>query len=539
MKIERVNRMGPLSKFFAYNFLCLGFLLGGTTIAQAAEAEKPAADTSEPSQAYNNYTQDGNVDRNTVIMLAKNLAKSPYQDPAPKIPDELANLSLEDYNHILFQPSKALWANSNLPFQMQMLMRGSYFSDPVEIGIVDGGKSQHLPYAPDYFTSGSKKALNLPSNDIGFSGLSLYYRLNKPQIYNKVLQFHGASYFQAVGKDEQWGASARGLALNTADPKGEEVPRFRAFWVNKPSKSSNSLVVNALLDSASVTGAYRFTIRPGDSTNVDVEVALFPRQDLDKVGLSPMNSMYMFSSNDRRGVDDYRPQVHDSDGLLMVNGKGERLWRPLANPTTLQISGFVDDAPIGFGLMQRDRKFSSYQDLASNFQDRPSLWVEPIGNWSKGSVQLIEIPSDDEIHDNIVAYWLPEQPLKAGNEYDFSYRLHWGPEPHPAVNEYVVSSTISGRTHGASDETNRHFVIDFQPAGSAPDVADGEVPAVNVTTSAGAVKQVEVVQNPHINGYRLSFDLEPGDEKAAELRAELSFPDSRKAETWLYRWTAK
>ncbi|MFM2481268.1 glucan biosynthesis protein G [Celerinatantimonas sp. YJH-8] len=537
MKRYRVNRKGSLPKFFAYTVSCL-WLLGVSVATVAAPETQSAGNNNTQPLVYSQYTQDGSVDRNTVIMLAKQLAQKPYQAPQVPLSDSLKNLSLAQYQNILFQPNQALWAQDNLPFQMQLFMRGSYFDDPVEIGIVDGGHSTHLPYSPDYFVSGSDQPLDLPKDDIGFSGFSLYYRLNQPQIYNKAIQFQGASYFQAIGKGETWGASARGLAINTADPKGEEVPRFRAFWVSKPSVSSNSLVVNALLDSPSVTGAYRFTIRPGDSTNVDVEVALFPRQDLSKVGLSPMNSMYMFSGNDRRGIDDYRPQVHNSDGLLMVNGKGERLWRPLANPTTLQISGFVDDAPIGFGLMQRDRKFADYQDLVANFQDRPSLWVEPIGNWGQGSVTLIEIPSDDEIHANIVAYWSPKQPLKAETEYDFSYRLHWGQAPHPAINEYVVSSTISGHTKGAANNTDRHFVVDYTPTGNSLP-ADGDVPTINVTTTAGAVKEVQVVKNPHTKGYRLSFDLEPGDARAAELRAELSFADSRKAETWLYRWTAK
>lgn len=496
------------------------------------------ASGAQPPQPYVQYTKSGSYDRNQVIQIAKKLSHTPYKAPQEPLPQKLADMSLADYQNILFQPTQAIWGKENLPFKMQLLMRGSYFKMPVEIAQVDGDKSQHIAFSPKYFTNTAGQPLPLPEQDIGFSGLSLYYHLNQPETYNKVMQFQGASYFKAIGKGESWGASARGLAIDTADPKGEEIPVFRAFWVEKPSSSSNSIVVNALLDSPSVTGAYRFTIRPSDDTVVDVEASLFPRKDISKVGLAPMNSMYMFSTNDRQNIDDYRPEVHNSDGLLMVNGKGERLWRPLNNPKTLQMSSFVDEAPIGFGLMQRDRKFSDYQDLKANFQDRPSLWVEPIGNWGKGSVTLIEIPSDSEIHNNIVAYWQPKEPLKAGSEYDFSYRLHWGQSPHPANDKtYVVSGTYSGQAPGNSDANKRVFVIDYS-AVNGKSVANAPLPTVNVTASAGKVSNVTLVKNPHNPGYRVQFTLDADGEKASELRAELTFSDNRKAETWLDRWTA-
>lgn len=509
-----------------------GLVIGGT-VANADPVVKTEAQ--EPS-SYVHFTQDGTFNRNSVIEIAKKLSASPYQAPNAPLPKNLEALSLSQYQNILFQPAKTLWVGSGLPFQMQLLLRGSFFKAPVEIATVQQGHTHHVPFTPDLFTSNTP-GISLPNRDIGFSGFSLYYQLNQPGFYNKVVDFQGASYFKAIGKGESWGASARGLAINTADPKGEEFPFFRAFWVEKPSGNSNSMAIDALLDSPSVTGAYRFTIRPGNNTDMDVEVSLFPRKDLSRVGLAPMNSMFLFSGNGPHREDDYRPEVHDSDGLLMVNGKGERLWRPLANPNTLQISAFVDDAPIGFGLMQRDRKFADYQDLKNNYQDKPSLWVEPIGNWGEGSVTLIEIPSDDEIHDNIVSYWAPKTPLKVGSEYDYSYRLHWGASPHPAIGEYIVESTLSGHIKGATNENQRHFVIDY--VSSSPDGQPlGSLPVANVVASEGQLQHVKVVKNPHTPGYRLSFDLLPGHAKASELRAELTFRDNRTAETWLYRWTA-
>ncbi|MFM2486898.1 glucan biosynthesis protein [Celerinatantimonas yamalensis] len=534
MKNRQISLMTRMVKRSGYALVCACVYL---TMASRAVYADDATNSDAPPQPYIQYTKNGPSDRNSVIELAKKLAQSPYQAPSEPLPKSLAGMSLAQYKSILFQPNQAVWAKDNLPFQMQLLMRGSYFDAPVEIATVDNGQANHLPFSPQLFTHSSGEPLTLPDQDIGFSGLSFYYRLNQPETYNKVIEFQGASYFKAIGKNEHWGASARGLAIDTADPKGEEIPVFRAFWVEKPSDSSNSIVVNALLDSPSVTGAYRFTIRPGDTTTMDVEVSLFPRKDLSKVGLAPMNSMYMFSTNDRQNFDDYRPEVHDSDGLLMVNGKGERLWRPLTNPKTLQMSAFVDEAPIGFGLMQRDRNFSDYQDLSEHFQDRPSLWVEPIGNWGKGSVSLIEIPSDSEIHDNIVAYWAPKSPLKAGSEYDYSYRLHWGQDPHPASNTYVISGTYAGRTAESKNSSHRHFVIDYRsPNASIP--ATASMPMVNVITSKGKITDVQVVKNAYTPGYRVSFNLDGEGISAAELRAELTFNDNRKAETWLYRWTS-
>lgn len=490
-------------------------------------AKAMAADAPEVAT----YTKDGPFSRDTVVELARQLAKKPYKAADKPLPDVLDDLSYDEYSDIHFDPNKAIWAKEGLPYQMQLFLRGLYFKDPVEVAIVNNGEAKHLAFDPTMFTTGKAMTKPLPNQDIGFSGL----RLHAPfatGYYDEVAVFQGASNFRSLGKGQNYGLSARGLAIKTADPQGEEFPAFRAFWIEKPSKESNSILVYALLDSPSATGAYRFTIRPGENTVMDVEAVVFPRTDLTKVGLAPASSMYMFSMNDRRRADDYRPQVHDSDGLLILNGKGERLWRPLSNPTSLQLSAFEDTAPMGFGLMQRDRDFNDYQDLDAHFEKRPSLWVEPVGNWGKGSVNLIEIPSQSEIHDNIIAFWNPKEVLKAGSEYSFSYRLSWGTEPLSRAVRVV--ETASGRGDIKGPTPDRLYVVDYQdtqPPSATP-------PKAVVTASAGNISDVTVVPNPKVQGYRVSFKLHPGDAKLAELRMELKFEDGRQAETWLYRWVS-
>ena len=87
--------------------------------------------------------------------------------------------------------------------------------------------------------------------------------------------FAGASYFQAIARNQVFGMSARGLAIGTGEPEGEEFPFFRAHWIEAPS--GDRMVVHSLLDGPSATGAYRFTIRPGDETTIDVEATIFVR----------------------------------------------------------------------------------------------------------------------------------------------------------------------------------------------------------------------------------------------------------------------
>ncbi len=324
--------------------------------------------------------------------------------------------------------------------------------------------------------------------------------------------------------------SARGLSINTGETKGEEFPSFRSFWIEKPASNANSIVVHALLDSASAAAAYRFTIRPGDPTVFDVEMAIYPRVDLDHAGLAPMTSMFMFGPNDRNEVDDFRPAVHDSDGLAVFNGRGEELWRPLNNPRDLQISTFADLNPRGFGLMQRQKDFFAYQDLESNFERRPSLWAEPIGDWGEGSVQLVEIPTKEEIHDNIASFWLPKAPLQAKGEHTFTYRLHWGPN----VSKVSSLARFTRTAVGAKGDDAKIFVLDL--IGDKLKSVDPKSIRGVVTAEKAKVQNIVTQPNPVTGGWRLSFELSK-EKVPVEIRASVMQDNEAVSEVWVYRWT--
>jgi periplasmic glucans biosynthesis protein len=477
----------------------------------------------------------GPFTRATVVDIARALSKAEFTPPPSELPDPIKDLTYEQYRDIRFNRNASIWADEKLPFQLQLFHRGFYYKEEIDIAIVDADQADHLEYSPGYFDVGKLIKDPMPTADIGFAGLRLLGHLNSQEKFDEIAAFLGASYFRSVGRDQVYGLSARGLALKTGDADGEEFPLFRAYWVEKPKSDSDSVVVHALLDSASVSGAYRFTIKPGDSMVMDVEAVLFPRVDLAKVGLAPGTSMFYFGANGREKVDDYRPEVHDSDGLLMVTGRGERVWRPLSNPTKLQISAFVDTAPRGFGLMQRDRDPETYQDFEANYERRPSLWVEPVGDWGEGAVALVEIPSDSEINDNIVAYWQPKQPIPAGSEYSFAYRLSWGGDPPPGPGVATVRATMRGRASLQGESPIRRFVVDYALA--EPESPTAPLPKAKVTASAGEIAEISLQHNPLIGGWRLTFKLDPKDAEAIELRVDVEPEAAPAAETWLYRWT--
>lgn len=459
--------------------------------------------------------------------LARNLAAKPYEAPDEKLPDALRDLSYDQYRSIRFRPERALWRDAKLPFQVQFFHRGFFYKNRVDIYEVANGRAVPVPYRRDDFSSDDKIG-QLPDADLGFAGFRVHAPMNRPDYYDEVCVFLGASYFRAVAKGEVYGLSARGLSIDTGEAKGEEFPLFKAFWLERPAPDASSLVVHALLDSKSAAGSYRFTVRPGETTVFDVEMALFPRVDLDHAGLAPMTSMFFFGPNDRVGVDDFRPAVHDSDGLAIYNGKGEQLWRPLNNPRDLQASTFTDLNPRGYGLMQREKNFFDYQDLESRFERRPSLWAEPIGDWGEGGIVLFEIPTKEEIHDNIAAFWRPKAPLKAKSENNFIYRLHWGPDsPKPH------SLARFARTGVGARDDSKLFVLEL--AGDR--LKNVDAAKVRGLVSAGKLEVTNIVTqpNPETGGWRLSFQCAVKD-APVELRAVLMEGDVPLSEVWVYRW---
>ena len=462
--------------------------------------------------------------------IARALAAKPYSPPNEKLPDALRDLNYDQYRSIRFLPEHALWRGENRGFEAQFFHRGFFYKNKVDLFEVVEGRAVPIKYRRDDFSYG-EGVNKWPDEDLGFAGFRLHAPLNRPDYFDEVCVFLGASYFRAVAKGEAYGLSARGLAIDTGEAKGEEFPLFKAFWLERPAPGASSIVVHALLDSKSGAGSYRFTIRPGATTIFDVEMALYPRVDLPHCGLAPLTSMFFFGPNDRADVEDFRPQVHDSDGLMMLNGRGEELWRPLVNPHNLQISAFADSNPRSFGLVQRDRDFADYQDLESAFERRPSLVVEPIGDWGEGEVVLFEIPTKEEVHDNIAAFWRPKQLATAKSEHFYTYRLHWGPD-------IAKSDTLARFTRtGLSTRGDGVKLFVLEVSGERLKGLDPKTVKGIVSADKGEVSNIVTQPNPQTGGWRLSFQINVKDQSAMELRATLAENEAPVTEIWVYRWT--
>jgi glucans biosynthesis protein len=305
---------------------------------------------------------------------------------------------------------------------------------------------------------------------------------------------------------------------------------YTHFWLERPTQRAKALVIYALLESDSATGAYRFTVTPGLETVMDSEATVFPRTDLRVVGIAPLTSMFLFDETNRGHLDDYRPEVHDSDGLMIASQSGEQIFRQLANPISLQVSTFTSEQPKGFGLVQRSREQADFQDFENQYERRPSAWVEPKGDWGPGAVELVEIPSGRETNDNIVAFWRPAHGLTAGHPAHFEYRITWLAEPTLPKGLGSVSATRSG---ASLDGKRRVFILDFVGAGEKIDGLH-----LDLGASAGKLSNAALVSNNAIHGLRASFEIDPSDAALIELRLRILRGDKPITETWLYRWTA-
>ncbi|EKE44157.1 MdoG [Oceaniovalibus guishaninsula JLT2003] len=464
--------------------------------------------------------------------VAADLASRPWK-ARPELPREWTDLTYDQHRLYWFREKDALWNGTDLPVRVDLLHPGLYFRRAVRIDVAEGNEAREILFDLDLYDR-TDKAPSLPVDDtVGFSGFRLRSELDRPGIYTEFAVFQGASYFRAIARGLTYGLSARGLAIGTGTPEGEEFPDFTRFVLERPQPGATVLVVHALLDSPSVAGAYRFEISPGDVTGMNVRATLFPRKTLKTVGLAPLTSMFLFDETNRNRFDDYRPAVHDSDGLAILNGNGEPLWRPLANPRELQISAFLDRGVGGFGLMQRPRRFGDYADLEAHYQDRPGLWVTPEGDWGKGAVKLVEIPADREWYDNIVAFWQPADPLEPGVPHRHAYRLDWGADPAPQGDrpELIVTQTRIG----ASPNGGHVVTVDFQ----GDDLSDADMAGLvtRVTLSGGTLLATKLQRNPETGGPRLAFTFDAADLKSIEMRAEIDRESRRISEVWLYRWT--
>ncbi|MCH8551911.1 MAG: glucan biosynthesis protein G [Natronospirillum sp.] len=464
---------------------------------------------------------------------ARELAGQDYESAEMAEDNPLRLLSYDDYRRIVFDPEASIWRDEDRPFQLQMFLPGFLHTTPVRIHLVSDGEARRLAFASNLFTF-QGRALDLGRLDAGgFAGFRVHHPINTPDRYEEFLVFLGASYFRAVGAEQFYGISARGLAINTVGGGGEEFPRFSEFWIEQPDSGADEIVIHALLDSPSVTGAYQFTVYPGDDTMMDVEVSLFPRQDRERVGIAPLTSMFMYDATNRTHFDDFRNAVHDSDGLQILEADGEQIWRPLANPFRLQVSAFGADRelPVGFGLMQRRNQFSQFNDDEARYDKRPSLWIEPLNDWGDGHVELVEIPTGVEYHDNVVAYWQPQGGLETGQTYHYRYRMHWGADPPYALDAGRVVDTSSGT---AIDNDDRVFVIDYS---GGEEISDTEAVRINASTSEGTITNVSGTLIGATGRYRAYVRLDPEQAELAELRVTLEVEGEPWGETWLYRWT--
>ncbi|MEA3250102.1 MAG: glucan biosynthesis protein D [Pseudomonadota bacterium] len=473
--------------------------------------------------------------------LARYISNQASEGAKPNLPPELQDLSWDEYQAISFSKDQDIWAdNAQSSFRAELFHLGLYFKKPVKIYEIVNGQAREIAYDPAMFDYGNSgiDGEKLPE-DLGFAGFRLFY---KDDWQRDMMAFLGASYFRAVSESMQYGMSARGLAVDTGLNKPEEFPDFTRFWLEQPADGSDVVNVYALLESDSITGAYRFAITVNDGVVMEIDSALYPRKPIERLGIAPMTSMYMVGENDQQANWDWRTEIHDSDGLSMYTGNGEWLWRPLVNPPQLRFNAYADENPRGFGLLQRDRNFDHYQDDGVFYERRPSVWIEPKSGWGKGSIQLIEIPTLDETFDNIVAFWNPDEPVKPGSEMLFGYRIYWRDRPpaQPELARCVATRTgIGGEVGKVREYFSWRFVIDFQ-GGPFPFDADQDVEVVPVIeNSAGRVEITSARPLDEIQGYRAMFDVvPPGDgTEPINLRVYLKAGDKPLTETWVYQWT--
>ena len=474
--------------------------------------------------------------------LARQRATREFKPPPQNLPAPLANLTYDQYRDIRFRPTSALWRDKSL-FEVQFFHRGYRVRQRVNIYEVTAAGAGLVEYSPRLFTFGRLLKPPKLSTEVGFAGFRVHYPLQTPGYKDELLVFLGASYFRVLGRNQHYGASARGLAIDTGSQSGEEFPTFTDFWLVRPQPNDRSLTIYALLDSKSVAGAYQFEIRPGEITQVEVHCDLFPRRAIAKLGVAPLTSMFLYGEDGTgRHFDDFRPQVHDSDGFLAETGHGQWIWRPLANPRELRVNRFMDENPHGFGLIQRDRSFAHYQDVESQYQSRPSYWVQPLGTWGKGGVELVEIPSDEEIHDNMVAYWVPEQAVNGGKPLSFSYLLSaYAENPRWPPGGRVVAirsgNPAAGDNKGRFGPGARRMLVEF--AGGELDGLDGTQPVkAELSAENGQIDALTVQRVPESRVWRVAFVVTPRAKKpVVDLRGFLSLYGEVLTETMVYQWS--
>ncbi len=512
-------------------------IVHGAVAAGATAAAVPAfAQTARPPQS-SRFSYD------EVVKRASELASAPFQGELPPLPDELNKLDWDHWRQIEFRDSKALLGGSGSQFHLELFHLGHLYKRPVVINTVRDGIPTPIPYQASQFNYGSTKfAKPLPVN-LGFAGFKIRSPLNDPKKFDEFISFVGSSYFRFLGRGQQYGLSARGLAL-AGGTNQEEFPFYREFWIETPKPDVDKLTIYALLDSSVVTGAYQFDCYPRDNSVIEVGVTLIPRRSGVKIGYMPLTSMFFLGVDEPRLAEDYRWELHDSDGLMMHTGAGEWIWRPLRNPRPMaQTSSFFDRDPQGFGLLQRDRDFSHYEDIDLAYQARPSYWVTPKSKLGEGHVELFEMPTTDETNDNIVASWVSKDDVEPGRPVRYAYAITAALDLAPLSGNGKVKASFQteARALGSGEPnvpTQRRFLIDFAGGDLAYFLSDPGAVQIVAETSAGRILRSYTQANPYTSGFRgtVDVDLKPGE--SADLRAYLKNGPNTLTETWMFPWTA-
>ena len=461
------------------------------------------------------------------------------EDLAPIFKD----LTYDDYQMIQFRPDRARWQAKGAVWNLLPFHLGWLFKEPVRLHEVVDGRATELSFTTDDFEYRGHLKQDVPAATAlpGVAGFKLTHPLNRGDKMDEIISFVGASYFRALGIGNTYGLSARGLAIDSGLAKAEEFPRFSAFWLERPAPGARTVTLYAALDSASVAGAYRFVVTPGVETVVEVTARLFFRSDVEQLGIAPLTSMFLFADVNRSRFDDYRPRVHDSNGLRILRADGDVIWRALNNPRHLATSYFTENQPRRFGLHQRGRDFEDYQDAGARYDLRPSVDVEPLGDWGPGKVRLFELPTDVEVHDNIGMFWVPDQPVKAGDAREFAYRLHWGRlEPDYSDDLAIVWATRGGvgGAAGIENPPDLHkFVVDFRGGllGRLPETDTAVEPVLNIT--GGSVEVLTLSKLPDTNTWRMVADVSVDKGAVVEMTAHIAGYGRKLSEIWSFQWS--
>jgi len=450
-------------------------------------------------------------------------------EPAPEpLVGEQDRLNYDEYRQIRFDEEQAIWRDAGAGFEVQFYHCGYIFLHPIEINLIEAGQVRAYPFTAGLFSSQTRLIAQKAAAIDGFAGFKVLYAINKTERLDEFLSFLGASYFRAVQRGGVYGASARGLALNTGLGKPEE---FRSFWLERPDAGRGMLRIYALLDGPSVTGAFQFGCQPGEETVIDVDARFFPRTQVEEFCVAPITSEFFYGEGQARDLQiNRRPEIHDSDGLLMASGTGEWIWRPLRNPSSNRLDVYAVDTLRGFGLMQRDREPKHYADLNAP-ELRPSVWVEPLEGFAAGSVRLLELSALDESLDNVTAFWVPAQPPGVGEDRRVRYRLHFSMKDPAGHSGATVTRTV--RKVCGPDCTR--YAVDFT-RGDGP--APPPQPAIRavVTATGGEVRNSTVKTLDNVRAFRAEFEVTRPAGSKVMLRCFLRAGPDTLSETWSDTW---